>query len=61
MLFAIATISAFVSVGGGALTAGTATRVYGFVVWIVGLIAIILLWQRASSDCFSPRSRPGSG
>jgi hypothetical protein len=52
VLFAISTISAFVSVGGRALTAGDATRIYGFVVWIVGLAAIILLWQRASSDYF---------
>ena len=28
------------------------TRIYGLVVWIVGLIAIVLLWQRASSDYF---------
>jgi hypothetical protein len=52
VLFAISTIGVFVSVGGGSLTAGAATRIYGFVVWIVGLIAIILLWQRASSDYF---------
>jgi hypothetical protein len=52
VLFAISTIGVFVSVGGGALTAGAATRIYGFVVWIVGLIVIILLWQRASSDYF---------
>ena len=52
VLFAIETISVFVSVGGGALAAGDATRIYGFVVWIVGLVAIVLLWQRASSDYF---------
>ena len=52
VLFAISTISAFVSVGGRALTTGDATRIYGFVVWIVGLAAIVLLWQRASSDYF---------
>jgi hypothetical protein len=57
VLFAISTISAFVSVGGGALTAGDATRIYGFVVWIVGLIAIILLWQRTSSDYFKGAAR----
>jgi hypothetical protein len=57
VLFAISTIGAFVSIGGGALSAGAATRIYGFVVWIVGLIAIILLWQRASSDYFKSAPR----
>jgi hypothetical protein len=52
VLFAIATIDAFVSIGGGALSAGGATRIYGFVIWIIGLVAIVLLWQRASSDYF---------
>jgi hypothetical protein len=52
VLFAISTISAFVSVGGGALSAGDATRIYGFVVWIVGLAALVFLWQRTSSDYF---------
>ena len=50
VLFAISTIGAFVSIGGGSVVAGGATRIYGFVVWIVGLVAIVLLWQRASSD-----------
>jgi hypothetical protein len=57
VLFAISTISAFVSIGGGALTAGGATRIYGFVVWIIGLVAIVLLWQRASSDYFKGAPR----
>jgi hypothetical protein len=52
VLFAISTISAFVSIGGGALAADDASRIYGFVVWIIGLVAIILLWQRASSGYF---------
>jgi hypothetical protein len=57
VLFAISTIGAFVSIGGGALTAGNATRIYGFVVWIIGLVAIVLLWQRASSDYFKGAAR----
>ncbi len=57
VLFAISTISAFVSIGGGALAAVDATRIYGFVVWIIGLVAIILLWQRASSDYFKGAAR----
>jgi hypothetical protein len=52
VLFAISTIGVFASIGGGSLTAGAATRIYGLVVWLVGLIAIVLLWQRASSDYF---------
>jgi hypothetical protein len=52
VLFAINTIGVFVAIGGGALAESGATRIYGFVVWIIGLIAIVLLWQRASSDYF---------
>ena len=57
VLFAISTIGAFVSIGGGAVSAGNATRIYGFAVWIVGLIAIVFLWQRASSDYFKGAPR----
>jgi hypothetical protein len=48
VLFGIDTVSvlAGVAVGGGL------TRIYGLVVWVIGLIAIILLWQRSSSDYF---------
>jgi hypothetical protein len=35
---------------------GGLARFYGFVVWVIGLVAIILLWQRSSSDYF--RSPP---
>jgi hypothetical protein len=35
---------------------GGATRIYGFLVWIIGLVAIILLWQRPSTEYFrAPR------
>jgi hypothetical protein len=35
---------------------GGLTRVYGFVIWVIGLIAIVLLWRRSSSDYFrAPR------
>ena len=35
---------------------GGLTRIYGFVVWVIGLIAIVLLWRRSSSDYFrAPR------
>src|SRR5580692_4880601 len=57
VLFAISTIGVFVSVSGGAVAAGGATRIYGFVVWIVGRIAIVLLWQRTSSEYFKGAAR----
>jgi hypothetical protein len=45
-----------VVVGTAAVQGGGVSRIYGFVVWAIGLIAIILLWQRASSDYFrAPR------
>ena len=42
---------------GGTSTFGAgAARLYSVVVWVVGLIAIILLWRRSSSDYFrAPR------
>jgi hypothetical protein len=42
-----------VSLGGAsALSGGGAARIYGLVVWVIGLVAIVFLWQRASSDYF---------
>jgi hypothetical protein len=57
VLFAIDTIGAFVGLAGGALSGGGATRIYGLVVWLIGLAAIVLLWQRASSEYFKPAPR----
>jgi hypothetical protein len=50
VLFGIETLSVFLSAA--AVQAGGLSRVYGYVIWVVGLIAIILLWQRSSSDYF---------
>jgi hypothetical protein len=50
VLFAIDTASVLASVA--AVPGGGLTRIYGLVVWVIGLIAIILLWQRPSSDYF---------
>jgi hypothetical protein len=54
VFFGIDTLSVLISTtvtqGGGL------SRVYGLVIWVIGLIAIILLWQRASSAYF--RSAP---
>ncbi len=52
VLFAINTIDL---IAGGAV-AGGAARIYGIVIWLIGLAAVFLLWQRPSSDYF--RSAP---
>src|SRR6185437_6854820 len=45
-------------IGAAAVPGGGLTRIYGFVIWAIGLVAIFLLWQRSSSDYFrgAPRS-----
>jgi hypothetical protein len=54
VFFGIDTLS--VLAGAAAAQGGGVSRVYGFIVWAIGLVAIILLWQRASSDYFrAPR------
>jgi hypothetical protein len=55
VLFAIATIDTIV--GLTAPLAG-AVKLWGVLVWLVGLAAVVLLWQRPSSEFFtaSPRS-----
>ena len=53
MLFGIDTLGLIADINGASALSGTvATRIYGIVVWLIGLAAIILLWQRASSDYF---------
>jgi hypothetical protein len=51
VFFALATISTLTSLA-GSLTSGGAARFYGILVWLIGLVAIVLLWQRTSSDYF---------
>ena len=48
VFFGIDTLSVFI--GAAAVQGGGLSRIYGFVVWVIGLIAIILLWQRSSSE-----------
>ena len=50
VLFGIDTVS--VLAGAAAVPGGGLTRIYGFVIWAIGLVAIFLLWQRSSSDYF---------
>lgn len=54
VFFGIDTVS--VLVGVTAVQGGGVSRIFGILVWVVGLIAIVLLWQRSSSDYFrAPR------
>jgi hypothetical protein len=50
VFFGIDTLSVLASLT--AVPGGGLTRIYSLVVWVIGLIAIILLWQRPSSDYF---------
>ena len=53
VLFGIDTLSLIGDINGASALSGTvATRIFGIVVWLIGLAAIILLWQRTSSDYF---------
>ena len=48
VLFGIDTVSQIIGVGAG----GGLSRLYGLIIWVVGVIAIVLLWQRSSSEYF---------
>jgi hypothetical protein len=50
VFFGIDTLSVLF-VGAAAPGSGV-SRLYGILVWVIGLIAIVLLWQRSSSDYF---------
>src|ERR1700733_3481217 len=54
VFFGIDTLT--VLVGAAGVQGGGLSRIYGIIVWVIGLIAIIFLWQRSSSDYFrAPR------
>ena len=55
VLFGIDTLSVLIS--STVTPDGGLTRIYGLVIWVIGLIAVILLWQRASSDYFRSARR----
>ena len=55
VLFAIDTLAVLITTAGTA--GGALSRAYALVIWVVGLIAIILLWQRASSGYFRSARR----
>jgi hypothetical protein len=49
VIFGIATVGVIGDVSGSSALAGTIeTRIYGIVVWLIGLVAVILLWRRES-------------
>ena len=50
VFFGIDTLSVLASLA--AVPTGGLTRIFSLVVWVIGLIAIILLWQRPSTDYF---------
>ena len=54
VLFVIQTIN--VLAGASAVASGGASRIYSIVIWLIGLGAIIFLWQRSSTEYFkAPR------
>jgi hypothetical protein len=57
VFFALNTLGAIGGLAGGAVTGGSVNRFYGLVVWVIGGIAIILLWQRTSSEYFKATPR----
>ena len=56
VLFAIETIN--VLAGATAVASGGASRIYSIVVWLIGLGAIIFLWQRSSTEYFKSSAAP---
>jgi hypothetical protein len=57
VFFALDTIGAIGGLAGGALSGGSVNRFYGLVVWVIGVVAIVLLWQRTSSEYFKGAPR----
>ena len=56
VLFAIETIN--VVAGASAISSGGASRIYSIVIWLIGLGAIIFLWQRSSTEYFKSSAAP---
>ncbi len=56
VLFAIETVN--VLAGAAAVASGGASRIYSIVVWLIGLGAIIFLWQRSSTEYFKSSAAP---
>jgi hypothetical protein len=54
VLFGIDTIAQVL--GASALSAGGVARIYALVIWLIGLAATILLWQRESTAYFQAQN-----
>lgn len=54
VLFAIDTVGQFFSLASGS---GSVGLIYNIVVWLIGLVAVALLWQRPSSEYFRDAGR----
>jgi hypothetical protein len=50
VFFGIETLE--LAVGSARTGSGGAVRIYGILIWLIGLAAIIFLWQRPSSEFF---------
>ncbi len=55
VLFGLSTLSTLTSI---ARPSATGTRLFGLLDWLVGVGAIVLLYQRESSNYFSSQSQP---
>jgi hypothetical protein len=53
VLFALATLDV---IAGSRVTIASADKIWGLVVWLAGLTAVIFLWQRASTAFFKPNA-----
>jgi hypothetical protein len=52
VFFALATLSAIGGLAGGTLSGGSINRFYGLLVWVIGGVAIVLLWRPSSTEYF---------
>lgn len=53
VIFGIATVGVIGDANGSSALASTIeTRIWGIVVWLIGLVAVVLLWQRGSAGYF---------
>jgi hypothetical protein len=58
VLFGLSTLSVLSGLASAGVATGGVARIYGIVVWLIGLAAIILLWRRQSSEYFKSASAP---
>jgi hypothetical protein len=58
VLFGLSTLSVLSGLASAGVATGGVARIYGVVVWLIGLGAIILLWRRDSSEYFKSASAP---